>query len=132
VGSLLCGPRAFIDEARRNRKMLGGGMRQAGVIAAAGIYALDHHIRRLSDDHANAALLAEGLRAFPTFVVSTPQTNIVMVDVPGSADAWQRRLADAGVLVTIAGRERLRLVTHLDVTDGDIREALARVSRAAA
>ncbi|MBL8510915.1 MAG: low-specificity L-threonine aldolase, partial [Betaproteobacteria bacterium] len=82
AGSVLCGPRDFIKAAHRFRKMLGGGMRQAGVLAAAGLYALDHHIDRLADDHAHADYLAKRLREIPALTVAAPETNIVFVDIP--------------------------------------------------
>jgi threonine aldolase len=91
--------------------MLGGAMRQAGVLAAAGLYAIEHHRPRLADDHANARLLAERLGA------EAPESNIVMVDLRGAidADAAVKRARDLGVLVNAVGPRRLRLVTHLDV-----------------
>lgn len=132
VGSLICGSSDFIAEARRNRKMLGGGMRQAGILAAAGIYALEHNVDRLAQDHENAARLAEGLNKLGVFRVPPPQTNIVVVDVlEGSLEAWIERLREAGVLVVPFGAERMRLVTHLDVDAAAIAEALDRVSRLA-
>ena len=76
VGSALCGSRAFIARAHRWRKMAGGGMRQAGVLAAAALYALDHHVERLAEDHAHAALLADGLQGLPGVTVEAPQTNV--------------------------------------------------------
>ncbi|MEO8408498.1 MAG: low-specificity L-threonine aldolase, partial [Oxalobacteraceae bacterium] len=82
VGSLLCGSRSFIEQALRWRKMLGGGMRQAGILAAAGIYALQHNVQRLAEDHDNAQYLAQGLAKIPGLSVQMPQTNIVYVDVP--------------------------------------------------
>lgn len=133
VGSILCGERTFIERARRFRKMLGGGMRQAGVLAAAAIYALEHHVERLADDHANAKRLAEGLRGFEPFLPNEPQTNIVVVAVrQGTVDQWLRAFADVGVLAVPFGPERFRMVTHLDVTAEDIEEALRRISRAVA
>jgi threonine aldolase len=130
VGSLLCGSRDFIAEARRNRKMLGGGMRQSGILAAAGLWALEQNVRRLADDHANAAALAAGLGRLPGLTVVPPQSNIVMVDFSaGDAPAWQARLAEAGVLATLMGPARLRFVTHLDVSTADVREALGRIER---
>ncbi|MET3129945.1 threonine aldolase [Oxalobacteraceae bacterium GrIS 1.11] len=120
VGSLLCGSRAFIGQAKRWRKMLGGGMRQAGGLAAAGLYALEHNVARLAEDHANAAWLAQELAAIDGLLVSTPQTNIVYVDVPAAAcvglDAALRR---ERICVTMA--PRLRLVTHLDASRADLR-----------
>lgn len=133
VGSILCGERHFIERARRFRKMLGGGMRQAGVLAAAAIYALEHHVERLAEDHANAKRLAEGLRAFEPFLPNEPQTNIVVVTVrQGSVEQWLRAFADVGVLAVPFGPRRFRMVTHLDVTAEDIEEALRRIARAVA
>jgi threonine aldolase len=132
VGSLLCGPKEFVTLARRNRKVLGGGMRQAGVLAAAGLYALEHNVERLADDHRNARRLAEGLRAHDAFRPNEPQTNIVVVDVAhGTVDGWLTALREAGVLAVPFGRRRMRMVTHLDVTASDIDEALARVGQVA-
>ncbi|WEF33594.1 low-specificity L-threonine aldolase [Pseudoduganella chitinolytica] len=115
VGSVLCGSRALVEEGKRWRKMLGGGMRQAGVIAAAGLYALQHNVERLAEDHANAAFLAGELARIDGLAVSTPQTNIFYVDVPEAHRAGlAEALAAAGIRVSMA--PRLRLVTHLDVT----------------
>ncbi len=114
AGTLLLGRAEFIDAARRWRKALGGGMRQAGVLAAAGIYALEHHVARLAEDHDNAARLAEGLRALG-LDAPAPQTNILYVAIPKAHVAPLRaRLAAAGILVTVA--ERTRMVTHLQVS----------------
>ncbi len=124
AGSALVGSKELIAKAHRVRKMLGGGMRQAGVLAAAALHALDHHIDRLADDHANARRLAEGLAGLPGVKVEAPQTNIVFVDLaPERAAGVVERLRAAGVLCT--GLYRLRLVTHLDVPTGQIDEALA-------
>ena len=124
VGSALCGSRDFIARAHRIRKMLGGGMRQAGVLAAAVLHALDHHVDRLADDHANARRLADGLRGLPGVNVVPPQTNIVFVDLaPEKADGVVARLKAAGVRCT--GLYRLRFVTHLDVGRDDIDRAVA-------
>lgn len=126
VGSMLCGSREFIQEARRVRKALGGGMRQAGVLAAAGLYALTHHIDRLAEDHENARILAEGLSQIPGLSVTPPETNIVLVEIvrgPTAAELAER-LRRRGVLVAPAGAgteaRKLRLVTHLDVSRQDI------------
>lgn len=120
VGSLLAGNRSFVTEAHRLRKMLGGGMRQAGVLAAAGLHALEHHLARLSDDHRSAARFAERLRGAPHITVEPPQTNIVMVDLdvaaPLSVDEVLRRTAARGVLLGAMGPRRIRAVTHLDVS----------------
>jgi threonine aldolase len=119
VGSVLCGSRAFIDSAKRWRKMLGGGMRQAGIIAAAGLYALEHNVARLADDHANATRLAEGIAARTGWHVVTPQTNIVYVDIPPAlCGALRGALAAAHIRAVVA--PRMRLVTHLDVSPADI------------
>ena len=124
VGSALVGSHALIKRAHRIRKMLGGGMRQAGVLAAAAAYALDHHIERLAEDHAHAHALAEGLAGLPGVTVQPPQTNIVFVDlVPEKAAGVVERLAAAGVLCT--GLYRLRFVTHLNVSAADITKAVS-------
>jgi threonine aldolase len=123
AGSALCGSRALIASAHRWRKMAGGGMRQSGVLAAAAMHALDHHVQRLADDHANARRLADGLRGLPGVSVTPPQTNIVFVDLtPEKATGAVERLRQRGVLAT--GLYRLRLVTHLDVSAGDIDRAI--------
>jgi threonine aldolase len=128
VGSVLLGNRDFIRTALRWRKMLGGGMRQAGVLAAAGLYALEHHVARLADDHARAARLGEGLRALPFLSVAAVTTNMVFVNVaPEQAAAFVAHLAAHGIRTY--GLYTLRLVTHLDVTDEDI-ERVIRVASA--
>ena len=128
VGSMLLGTRAFIDEARVIRKMLGGGMRQAGVLAAAGLIALEESPKRLDEDHANAKLLAEGLAALPGVKIDPEKvvTNIVIFDVAGtgmSADAICARLKEQGVLASGFGSS-IRMVTHYDVSRSDIERAL--------
>ena len=126
VGSALVGPREFIDRARRWRKMLGGGMRQAGLLASAASYALDHHIARLADDHALARRLAEGLAALPGVTIEPPQTNIVFADVAGPRAAGLiAYLKSRGVLAT--GLYRLRFVTHLDVDAAGVDRVIAAV-----
>lgn len=123
VGSVLVGRRAFIDQAHRWRKVLGGGLRQAGVLAAAGLYALEHHVARLAEDHANAALLAKGLAGLPGLTVEPPQTNILWANVARPlADALVAELGKRGVLAT--GTTRVRLVTHLDVSRADAERAV--------
>ncbi len=128
VGSALCGSKALIAKAHRVRKMAGGGMRQAGVIAAGALYALDHHIERLAEDHANAKRLAEGLQNLPCVTVEAPQSNIVFVDLApervsaAGGDNVVERAREAGVLCT--GLYRLRFVTHLDVSADDIDHAI--------
>ncbi len=124
VGSALVGSHDFIQRAHRVRKMLGGGMRQAGLLAAAALYALEHHVHRLTEDHAHARALAEGLQGLPGVTVAPPQTNIVFVDLsPDKAAGVVDRLRAAGVLCT--GLYRLRLVTHLDVSASDVQRAVA-------
>ncbi len=113
AGSVLLTPAAHLARARSLRHGLGGGMRQAGILAAAGLHALDHHLERLTEDHDHARLLAEGLREAGCSV-RDPETNIVLVDTPGAEDLVGRA-AREGVLVTAPGPDVLRLVTHLDV-----------------
>ncbi len=130
IGSLLCGDAGFIARARKVRKMLGGGMRQAGVIAAAGLVALDTMVDRLADDHRNARRLAAGLAALGLPVdVEGVETNIIVVPVEDSA-AFQRRLAEHGVLVTVLSERLARLVTHADVSAADVAEVLNRIEEA--
>ncbi len=128
VGSALCGSRELIARAGRIRKMLGGGLRQAGVLAAAALHALDHHVERLAEDHAHARRLAEGLQGLPGVTVEPPQTNIVFLNLsPDRAQGAVDRARDAGVLCT--GLYRLRLVTHLDVTPSDVDAAIVALRR---
>jgi threonine aldolase len=122
AGSLLLGSRDFITQARRWRKVLGGGMRQAGVLAAAGIYALEHNVQRLAQDHANAAFFAAGLREMG-LRVEPPQTNMLYVDIPAPlVPGLKSHLEESGILATIA--PRTRLVTHLDLPRAKIETAL--------
>ena len=128
VGSALCGSRSFIARAHRWRKMAGGGMRQAGVIAAAALHALEHHVDRLAEDHANARRLADGLAGLVGVTVEPPQSNIVFVDVADDvakerAATLLDHLASRGVLAT--GLYRLRFVTHLDVDAEGVDRAVA-------
>ncbi len=126
VGSALVGSKAFIRGAHRWRKMLGGGMRQSGVLAAAALHALDHHIDRLADDHALAKRLAEGLTGVPGMTVEAPQTNIVFADLQGPrAGSLMEHLRSRGILAT--GLYRLRFVTHLDVDAAGVDRAVAAV-----
>lgn len=123
AGSVLCGSRDFIRTGHRWRKMLGGGMRQAGVLAAAGLYALEHNIDRLAEDHANATHLAQGLAAIPALKVSTPDTNILFVDVPAQhCAALAEHLRHSNIAVLVG--TRTRLVTHLDVSRTQIDQAI--------
>jgi threonine aldolase len=129
VGSALCGSKEFIARAHRIRKMAGGGMRQAGMLAAAASYALDQHVLRLAQDHALAQRLADGLRGIDGLEVEAPQTNIVFVDLVGAARARSAALLEhlkaQGVLIT--GLYRLRFVTHLDVDGAAVDRAVAAV-----
>jgi threonine aldolase len=129
VGSLICGSASDIARADRARKRLGGGMRQAGFLAAAGIYALEHHIDRLAHDHDNAKRLAKGLEDLGLAVERAPETNIVMFQTPG-APALVDSLRARGVLVSSMGPNRIRAVTHLDVETRAIDEALRLVAAA--
>jgi len=130
-GSVLAGSSAFVESARRYKHMLGGAMRQAGVMAAACLYALDHNVARLADDHANAARLANGLRRVPGYRVADPvETNIVICDVgsvAGGAPAVVAALAAAGIRVGAFGPRTLRFITHLGVSRGQINEAVAAI-----
>jgi threonine aldolase len=126
VGSLVCGSAETIGRAHRVRKMLGGGMRQAGILAAAGLHALEHHVARLVDDHRNARRLAAGLRELGADVEGEPETNIVMFGVRDAA-AFARAARERGVLVNAMAPGRFRAVTHLDVSADDVEEALARL-----
>ena len=129
VGSVLLGSSAFIKKARRWRKVFGGGMRQAGQLAAAGIYALDHHVLRLAEDHQLMQHLAQGLSGIPGLQVEAPQTNILFVDLVGEAKArgveLQAHLKQAGIDMT--GLYRMRFVTHLDVDRAGIDRTISAV-----
>ncbi len=122
VGSLLFGSRDFIEGARRWRKVLGGGMRQVGILAAAGLYALEHNVERLAEDHANAARLGALLEGVDGLTVQPVQTNMVWLEVsPRVAPGFVQRLASRGVLAS--GEARVRFVTHLDVSRADVEHA---------
>jgi threonine aldolase len=121
VGSVLTGPRALMERARRRRKMLGGGMRQAGVLAAAGRYALAHHIARLADDHASCRAYAEGIAnlAGVRLDLASVETNLCIFEltseVPIDAAAFVTKAKARGLLVNAVGPRKVRVVTHLDV-----------------
>ena len=134
IGSLVAGPKPFIDRVHRFRKMFGGGMRQVGIIAAAGIYALDHHFERLKEDHQNAKRLAVSLKEFKGVSIDPKhvETNIVIFDVANTgmtgfqvAEAMKKE----GVLIHAIGKTQIRLVTHLDVTSEDIEKSLKTFER---
>jgi threonine aldolase len=128
VGSALCGSADLIREARRHRKVLGGGMRQAGIIAAGALYALEHHIDRLIEDHDNAQLLAEGVRAAPGLMLDPERvdTNIVFFQVApelGTAKEFCTRLLARGVRMLADAPTRVRAITHLNVSRAQVEEA---------
>jgi threonine aldolase len=129
VGSALCGSKDFIYRAHRIRKMAGGGMRQAGLLAAAASYALDHHIDRLADDHALMHDLASGLEGIPGVQMESPHTNILFIELSGSAHERAAGLLDylraRGIMAT--GLYRLRFVTHLDVDAEGIQQAVQAI-----
>lgn len=120
VGSLLCGPQEFIKRARRWRKMVGGGMRQAGIIAAGIDYALDNNVRRLKEDHENAKLLADKLYDIPSIKVSQPETNMVFIHLPSAELGSQLAAELEKDKIKILGGQSLRLVTHLNVNRAQI------------
>lgn len=140
VGSVLCGTRAFIDRALRMRKIVGGGMRQAGIIAAAGVYSLEHNVDRLAEDHENAVRLAVGIDSIPGLTCTShgdphrQPTNLVYFTVDGSAigdptinaDLLSQRLRKRGILANSLGNAtQMRMVTHIGVDEGDIEQAIA-------
>ncbi len=129
IGSLISGNSDFIQLARRNRKMFGGGMRQVGIIAAAGIYAIENNFNRLIDDHRNAKALAQGLSEIPKISVDleSVQTNIVVIDIKKSGmkvNDLLEKLKEKGVLAVPFGKDQIRCVTHLDVDRGDVYRAI--------
>ncbi len=128
IGAVLAGSDDFIEQAWRWKQRIGGSMRQAGIVAAAGVYALDHHVERLAEDHANAKHLANRLSTVNGLGVEPDHvdTNIVIIDVSGSrADAptWSKRLGDEGVRLSPIGLNTLRALTHLDVTSEEVEQA---------
>lgn len=136
MGSVLSGSHELIAEARKWRKMLGGGLRQVGMVAAAGLHALDHHVDRLADDHARAAALAAGLRSIDGVEVAAQNTNMVFVSLPGAADEVRQAFFDAGIMtlfssVTSEGEVRAasRFVTHLDLPDEAIDQVIAATEK---
>lgn len=134
VGSVLCGTHEFIEGAHKWRKMVGGGMRQAGVLAAAGLVALDNMVERLADDHSNARRLAQGLANIEGISVDPDsiKTNIVIFEIAqsvGNANDVINALSEEDVLVTYPGQQSLRMVTHRHISSSDIDEALSRVSK---
>ena len=128
VGSLLAGDRETIHEARRARKAFGGGMRQAGVIAAAALHAFEYHVERLAEDHERARRLARGL-AEAGYEVEPPETNILLVRAEGDAEGFLSALAREGVLATPMKAGQVRFCTHLDIGDEDVERTLEVASR---
>ena len=135
IGSALAGPRDLIAKGRRIRKLYGGGMRQVGVIAAAALYAIDHHIDRLAEDHANARLLADAIENSPGLSLAHEvQTNLVFFDVDpnlGSAEDFVSAMQEQGVLARTTAPGRIRLVTHLDVSRSQAERAAAVIEQLA-
>lgn len=134
VGSILVGSKDFITEGRRVRKVFGGAMRQAGVLASAALYALDHHIDRLADDHHHAAMIAQALEASPLFDVKAAdvETNIIWIPLAknaGPAAAIAKTLAADGVVVGAYGEEMLRICTHLGVSRQDAQRVVDAIRR---
>jgi len=134
VGSILAGPRDFIERARRWRKVFGGGMRQAGILAAAAVYALQHNVERLAEDHANARLLAQGLAEIDTLDLDPGEveTNMVFFGCSRTgmtASALKQAMANAGVLMYDTAPYRIRLVTHLDVSRQQVLDAVGIFKR---
>jgi threonine aldolase len=134
IGSLVAGPKLFIDRVHRFRKMFGGGMRQVGIIAAAGIYALDHHLERLKEDHQNAKRLAVGLKELKGVSIEPKhvETNIVIFDIADTgmtASQVAEAIKKEGVLIHAFGKTQIRLVTHLDVSNDDIEGALKAIEK---
>ncbi|HZH43763.1 MAG TPA: low-specificity L-threonine aldolase [Lysobacter sp.] len=126
VGSVLVGTHALIDKARRWRKVAGGGWRQAGLLAAACLHALDHHVARLADDHARAARLAAGLQGLPGLAVAGQHTNMVFIEVPEARlPAFKAHMDAARVRMSIGYLPRIRMVTHLDVDDAAVERVIA-------
>jgi threonine aldolase len=133
LGAVLAGTTDFIGEAWRWKQRLGGSMRQGGMNAAACIWALDHHIDRLAEDHANAASLARGMAQIPGITVETPETNLVFFDTEGTgmtAAAFAAKLRQAGVMVSVSATWRGRACLHLDVTASMVEEAVAAMRQA--
>jgi threonine aldolase len=129
VGAVLAGSHEFIRDARRLKHLFGGAMRQAGIIAAAGVYALEHHVARLAEDHAHAQVLAQALAELPEVRLDPAhvETNIVIFEVGAtgrSAEQIGAQLETAGVRVSVMGRTKLRAVTHLDITRQDTQRAI--------
>jgi threonine aldolase len=130
LGAVLAGPAEVIDEAWRWKQRVGGSMRQSGICAAACLYALDHNIDRLAEDHENARVLARELAQVPGITVELPETNLVFFDVSGTGltgAEMAERLREKGVLISVMGQHRGRACTHLDVDRDGVMQAAAAV-----
>lgn len=127
VGSILAGSSEFINRSRRVRKLLGGGMRQAGIIAAPGLLALEN-VERLQKDHENANRLAAGLGELPSLTVPEPETNIVLVETEDPADEFLDRCTDVGVKGGAFDDHLVRFATHMDINHADIETAIERIT----
>jgi threonine aldolase len=124
VGSCLAGPTAVIEEAWHARRRFGGAMRQSGILGAACLWALDHNMERIAEDHANARLFAERLAGHPALIVTPPQSNIIMLDLTRhAADEAIKLLERQGVRLVWIGPKRIRAVTHLDVSREEVERA---------
>jgi threonine aldolase len=135
LGAVLCGSEAFIDEAWRWKQRLGGSLRQVGICAAACLYALEHNVDRLVEDHANAKALARGLAQVPGLIVDEPETNLVFFDIRDAgltADELAARVRQEGVSISTVGAYRLRACTHLDVDAAGVGQAVQVISHAVA
>ncbi len=134
VGSMIIGSSEFIEKCRRERKLFGGGMRQAGIIAAAGLYAAKNNIKGLANDHSNARILAEGLNVLETFEIDMEkvQTNIVAIYLKSDSKAGEviEKMASIGIRAVAYSETKIRFVTHLDVSEDDCKEAVQRISKA--
>ena len=135
LGAVLCGSAEFIDAAWRWKQRLGGSLRQAGVCAAACLYALDHNVDRLAEDHANAKALARGLAQIPDLAVEEPETNLVFFDTSATgvtADALADQVRFGGVMLSTVGSYRVRACTHLDVDAEGVDVAIRVITQALA
>jgi len=127
LGAVLAGSKAFIAECWRWKQRLGGSMRQAGIVAAGCLHALDHHIDRLAEDHANAKILARGISQIPNITVMQPETNLVFAMLDRPAEPVAAALAQQGIWVSVIGPRLMRMCTHLDVNEAQCIEAAAAV-----
>jgi threonine aldolase len=134
VGAALAGSKGFIQDAWRWKHQFGGAMRQAGIIAAGAVYALNHHVERLPEDNENAQILARGLAEIEGIVVEPVETNLIFFDVSGlgvTAEAFNALLRDKGLRISVLGKTRARAVTHLDVSREQVKEALEIIRQVA-